>query len=307
MIDVGTGPPIVLIPGIQGRWEWMRPAVAALARRCRVISFSLAGDRGSGRAFDRTRGFDSYLDQIDEAMGHAELADAAVCGVSFGGLIALRWAARYPDRTRALVLVSTPSPDWAPDRRVNWYLRAPRLLSPVFAAQSPFRLGPEIWRALDGVGDRLAFAARHVGRVMRSPFSPRRMADRVRLISTIDFEVDCRRVTAPTLVLTGEPGLDRVVPVGGTRSYADRIRGARHGTLERTGHIGLVTRPDRFADMVGRFVAGAAARPGTIRTELGAADTTSGASAEGPRRARRPAPGDGLPRARPAQHEKEQA
>ena len=259
MIDVGSGPALVLIPGIQGRWEWMWPAVDALERHCRVISFSLAERRRDGRRVDATRGFDDYLEQIDAVMSRAGLADAAVCGVSFGGLVALHWAARRPERTRALVLVSTPSPDWKPAARVDWYLRAPRLLSPVFAAQTPFRLGPEIWHAIDGVGDRLAFTGRHLARVALSPFSPAGMAQRVRQMSMVDFEADCRRVTAPTLVLTGEPGLDRVVPVAGTRSYTDRIAGARHATLERTGHIGLVTRPDRFAAMVGPFVARAAA------------------------------------------------
>jgi pimeloyl-ACP methyl ester carboxylesterase len=263
MIDVGSGPPVILIPGIQGRWEWMWPAIDALSLEwgCRVISFSLAGDRGSGSSFDPARGFDNYVDQIEEVMTRAELEDAAVCGVSFGGLIALHWAARRPARTRSLVLVSTPSPSWTPNCRVNWYLRAPRLLSPVFAVQSPFRLGPEIWTALDSVGARLAFTSRHLGRVALSPFSPVRMAERARLMSTVDFEADCGRVTAPTLVVTGEPGLDRVVPVDGTRSYASRIAGARHVTLERTGHIGLVTRPNHFAENVGQFVARASARP----------------------------------------------
>ena len=259
MIDVGSGPPVVLIPGIQGRWEWMWPAVDALERRCRVISFSLAEDRGNGRAVDPARGFDDYLDQIEEVMTRAGLADAAVCGVSFGGLVALHWAARRPERTRALVLVSTPSPDWTLDARLQWYLRAPRLLSPVFAAQSPFRLGPEIWHALDSVGDRLAFSGRHLARLARSPFSPAEMAERVRRMSAVDFKADCRRVRAPTLVVTGEPGLDRVVPVDETLSYTDRIAGARHATIERTGHIGLVTRPDQFAEMVGPFVARSAA------------------------------------------------
>ena len=258
-IDVGSGPPVVLIPGIQGRWEWMWPAIDALERSCRVISFSLAEDGANGRRVDPTRGFDGYLDQIDDVMTRAGLAEAAVCGVSFGGLVALHWAARRPERTRALVLVSTPSPDWKPAARFEWYVRAPRLFSPVFAAQTPFRLGPEIWRAHDSVSDRLAFSGRHLARMALSPFSPKGMAQRMRMMSNVDFEADCRKVTAPTLVLTGEAGLDRVVPVAGTRSYTDRIAGARHLTLERTGHIGLVTRPDQFADMVGPFVERSAA------------------------------------------------
>jgi len=38
MVDVGSGPAIVLIPGIQGRWEWMRPSIRALAGKWRVLT-----------------------------------------------------------------------------------------------------------------------------------------------------------------------------------------------------------------------------------------------------------------------------
>ena len=30
IIDRGSGPPLVLIPGLQGRWEYVRPTVDAL-------------------------------------------------------------------------------------------------------------------------------------------------------------------------------------------------------------------------------------------------------------------------------------
>ena len=42
IVDLGSGVPVVMVPGIQGRWEWMKPAVDALAERCRVVTFSLA-------------------------------------------------------------------------------------------------------------------------------------------------------------------------------------------------------------------------------------------------------------------------
>jgi hypothetical protein len=48
IIDRGGGTPVVVIPGIQGRWEWMKPAIDALAQRCRVITFSLADEPSCG-------------------------------------------------------------------------------------------------------------------------------------------------------------------------------------------------------------------------------------------------------------------
>ena len=92
MIDIGTGPPLVLVPGLQGRWEWMRPAVEALAERFRVLTFSLAGEKDSDIALPRDGGFDTYVRQIDAVLDRAGASSAIICGVSFGALIAFRYA-----------------------------------------------------------------------------------------------------------------------------------------------------------------------------------------------------------------------
>ena len=254
MIDTGSGPAVVLIPGVQGRWEWMGPAIDALATRCRVITGSLAGDPGSLHAIDPTLGFDAYLRWVDELLERAGLDRAAICGVSYGGYVALHYAAERPARITSLTLASVPSPTWRPTWRVEWYLKAPRLLSPVFALSSPVRLYPEIAEAFPNLLVRAAFALRHLHRVTRYPFGPTPMAQRVRLLDGVDFAGDCGRVSAPTQVVTGEPELDRVVPVESTREYVRAIPGATYTRLEGTGHIGLVTKPERFADVVGRFV-----------------------------------------------------
>ncbi len=61
MIDIGRGAPVVLIPGLQGRWEWMRPTVELLAEHYRVISYSLCDERSSPSTFDEALGFENYL------------------------------------------------------------------------------------------------------------------------------------------------------------------------------------------------------------------------------------------------------
>ena len=42
MFDQGHGPAVVVVQGLHGRWEWMKPALVELAGRCRTISYSLA-------------------------------------------------------------------------------------------------------------------------------------------------------------------------------------------------------------------------------------------------------------------------
>jgi pimeloyl-ACP methyl ester carboxylesterase len=254
IIDVGTGPPLVLIPGIQGRWEWMKPAVEALAKQCRVITFSLADERTSGCSFDAARGFYCYVEQAREAMDQAGISSAAICGVSYGGLIAAAFAARHPDRTEALILVSAVPPSWKPDSRVRFYLRAPRLLSPLFCVGS-LRLYREIAAANRGVLPGIRAGVRHGLTALTHPFSPPRMARRTSLLDGLDLLQELKTVRAPVLIVTGEPHLERVVPVELTREYFVIWPHARGETIANTGHLGSITRPVAFANVVAPFVA----------------------------------------------------
>jgi 3-oxoadipate enol-lactonase len=253
-IDRGSGPPLVLVPGLQGRWEYLRPAVEALAGSFRVLTFPLCGEPASRLRFDPLRGFDNYADQILGELDTAQIDRAVICGVSFGGLAALRFAAAHPNRTAALILVSTPGPLWHLRKRHVMYARSPRLFGPVFLAETPRRLRKEIGVALPRAGDRWRFTRTQIRTLLAAPLSVTRMAERARLISAIDRVADCRSVSAPTLIVTGEPGLDYVVQVDGTSRYLEFIPNSRAAVLEGTGHIGSITKPQVFAEVVRRFV-----------------------------------------------------
>jgi pimeloyl-ACP methyl ester carboxylesterase len=192
---------------------------------------------------------------MDAAMDAACIQRAAVVGVSFGGVIAAAYAARSPERVTHLVLVSTPSPRFRLDRRTSRYARWPLLALPLFALRASGRLLPEIRSALPGWRQRAAFAAAHSFRTLRSPVSPRLMAAWAHEWQALERAAAFRTIAVPTLVVTGEPGLDRVVPVASSLDYLDLIPGARHETLAMTGHIGLLLRPDAFAAIVSDFLA----------------------------------------------------
>ena len=250
----GSGPPLVLITGLQGRWEYMGDAVAALSRSFRVITFALAGERASGLRLDPALGLDNYVSQVLRALDETGTARAAICGISFGGVVAVRFAAAYPDRVSSLILASAPGPLWRLKARHRIYARAPWLFGPFFIAEASRRIRDELAVTMPVRSARVRFAIKQVVTFLRAPVSIGGMARRARIISTLDLADDCRRITAPTLVLTGEPGLDHVVPVEGTSQYVCLIAGARRAVLEHTGHAGSTTRPDAFAAIVCEFV-----------------------------------------------------
>ena len=253
MVDVGAGIPLVLIPGIQGRWEWMEPSVAALAREYRVIAASLPGERGVDVSFDADADFDVFVRHLDDVLDASGVADAILCGVSFGGLIALRYAAMRSHRVRGLILVSTPGPRWRLNPSQARYARWPALSSPLFM----FGAARRGWRELQALHPhsraRLSACVRAAWRVARAPAAPRRMGRRAQLAERQNFEADCELVRVPTLVVTGEQHLDLVVPCAESMRYLDLIHGSSFQLFERTGHLGTVLAPDRFAAIVSRF------------------------------------------------------
>src|SRR5205085_1221685 len=113
----------------------------------------------------------------------------------------------YPERTAALVLVSTPGPGARLRAHHRAYLRWPRLLGPLFMVETPFRL----WRELHG-SQLIA--------VLTSRISFSLMARRARLIESTDIAGPAGRLEAI---------LDEPPVVGGINDEGLVVRGRSNG------------------------------------------------------------------------------
>lgn len=253
IIQRGEGQPIVLVPGIQGRCEWQLPTLPALATLGRAITFSLCDEPSSGCAWNEAAGFENYLTQLDEVLRQAQAERPLLVGVSYGGLIAAEYAARHPQAVAGLVLASAPPPGWTLPARVQRYARAPRLMTPAFLLGAPARLYPELRAAFPDTRDLLRFSVAHGWRVATAPASPLRMVRRLRWMREAQFST-ARPIPVPTLIVTGEPALERVVPPEDSLRYLNWIPHARVETLAHTGHSGTVSKADAFAALIAAFM-----------------------------------------------------
>jgi pimeloyl-ACP methyl ester carboxylesterase len=108
VIEAGAGPAVVLVhgsgPGVTGYANW-RPTMPALAERFRVIAPDLVGFGYTERPEGLRCDVDVWADQVAGVLDALGLERASVVGNSFGGAIALRLAARRPERVHKLVLM----------------------------------------------------------------------------------------------------------------------------------------------------------------------------------------------------------
>jgi len=109
---VGSGDPIVVVHGGPGLdHAYLQPGLDALGNRNTLVYYD---QRGTGRSTAELTAqainFDAFVDDIDalrQALGYERVS---VLGHSFGALIALGYALRYPDQTRALILMNPSEP-----------------------------------------------------------------------------------------------------------------------------------------------------------------------------------------------------
>lgn len=248
IIERGEGRPIVLVPGIQGRHEWSLPTVGALAPLGRVITYSLADEPTSGFAWQPALGFDNYVRQLDDVIHRTGARNPLLVGVSYGGAVVTEYAAQHRGEVAGLVVASAPPPAWLP-ARARRYMAAPLLMTPVFLLGAPFRTYPEVRAAFPDGRERWRFMKEHGRRVAAAPTSTLRMARRLRWLDQLRFST-AGPLDLPAMIVTGEEGLEHVVPPEATRRYTHWLPQAPVVTLARTGHIGSVTRAREFADCV---------------------------------------------------------
>jgi pimeloyl-ACP methyl ester carboxylesterase len=238
---VGDGPfDLVFVSGWVSHIElyWEIPEVADFFRR--LASFSrliLFDKRGTGMS-DRVSSaelptLEQRMDDVRAVMDAVGSERAVLMGLSEGGPMNLLFAATYPDRTRALILMSTyarmlPAPDY------------------------PFGTEPavfeELLRRIDegwgsGVGLNTLFPSMAAtpgwgetwGRFQRLSASPGAAIDLLRMAADVDARSILSVINVPTLVLhrTG----DRWVRVEKGRHLARHIPGARYVEFPGDDHL----------------------------------------------------------------------
>lgn len=109
---VGSGEPIIVVHGGPGLdHEYLQPGLDVLATGNTLVYYDQRGTgRSSAALTDSVISFDAFVEDIDalrEALGFERVT---VLGHSFGTLLALEYARRYPDRTTALILMNPVEP-----------------------------------------------------------------------------------------------------------------------------------------------------------------------------------------------------
>ena len=120
---MGEGPSLVWLHGLSGSLAESRPLCEKLSRHFRVLWYSTRGHGRSTPLHDRDRySYDTIADDLERMIKHVGFTHPVVAGGSHGANTALRHALRYPERSRALLLIAPGANALRRPDRVRWAL-----------------------------------------------------------------------------------------------------------------------------------------------------------------------------------------
>jgi 3-oxoadipate enol-lactonase len=249
----GEGQPLVLVMGIgYDSTLWTLAQVPALSQTFQVVIFD---NRDAGRSSQATSAY-TIADMADDTaalMDALDIDKAHVCGLSMGGMIAMEFALRHPDRLNRMILTGAPG---APARAafhpiMTWNWVKPNDTSgEMFACQQfTWLFSTAFLRNREAVQQTVAMLSSNP-----NPIGAEAYNRQARALLQFDVLDRLAGVKAPTLCIVGEQ--DLLTPVHECREVADRISGAAFEVIMGAGssHVVPIERPDDFNALVTRFL-----------------------------------------------------
>ncbi|WEO99892.1 alpha/beta hydrolase [Streptomyces sp. FXJ1.172] len=244
---LGSGPGLVLAHGAGSSIDnTYGPILQGLAAHHTVVGIDYPGSGDTPRS-TTPLSLDDLADQL-VAAGVAEgLETFAVSGYSLGGLVAMRAAARHPERVTALVLTATlpyrdnrlalATPIWAKLAETDRELLGKFLVM--------MAMGADALEAMPAEQLQQAAAWAAAGVVDGTP-------EHAELAGRADVRDDLAHVKAPTLVISTTQ--DWFTSTRLHHQIADGIPGAQLVEIP-TGHLPMVERPEEWQKLITTFLA----------------------------------------------------
>jgi proline iminopeptidase len=269
---IGNGYPLLLMHGGPGADHWSLLPFRRLSDELRLVFYD---HRCNGRSIGapvQTMTWANLTADADALRAKLGIERWAVLGHSFGGMVALEYALRYPESLSHLILLDTGGDNWWPS------VNGPRVLARRGYSPSTVRLAQRFFngriRPREMQLGLLRFGSAYYYRpnplsIVREMFYERHT--RVRPEALIQGQGQLTKgwsvmdrleeIQAPTLVIAGRD--DFLFPVEHQLALAAGLPSSTLELIERAGHNAHSERPDEVMDAVRRFIpASVIAAPG---------------------------------------------
>ena len=253
----GSGETIAQIHGAGFGHDNFASISPLLAKRFRVLDYDMRGYGLSDRP-GQNYTIDVWADDLSSIMERLDIPTAHIHGTSMGGMVALKFASRYPEKTKSLTVgCSACKADQTMKLTfIGWQRMAKkggmgsRLLAETIAIQAlsrNFLDGPEGKKMVDLIQE-----------VLEKNNDVEVFLQACQTLIDLDIKDEISRIRAPTLVMVGDQDimtpLDQGPEGGGGMEIHRQIDGSTLKIIEGCGHTFLFEKPEESTSIISDFI-----------------------------------------------------
>jgi len=245
----GQGPAVVFLHGIGGNRSSWQAQSAALADRFTTIAWDARG-YGASDDYEGPLDFGSFASDLVRLLDHLGIEKAHLTGLSMGARILMDFFPDHSERAATMTLCDCFSgfeATLSPDKQQEFVRLRQK---PLLEGKTLAEMAPALVTSLVGPncseGGRAALTesilALHVESYLKT------------IAASVGFDRsnDVSNIDVPVQLIYGEH--DRLTPPAIGETLAEKIVGARLDIVEDAGHLSNLEQPDRFNDILSRFL-----------------------------------------------------
>lgn len=246
----GSGAPLVLLNGIFMSCASWQAFIPSFSQNNQLILLDLLG-QGKSSLLEEEYTQLAQVEAVRALLNHLGIEQTNLLGISYGGEVAMQFAALYPERVSKLVLSNTTAytSPWLRDIGHSWeFAFASEDGHQFFKTCIPIVYSPQFYEEnYDWLSAREEMFVK--------AFTPAIYAAFGRLTRSAQ-QHDARpllsRISAQTLVISAQ--YDYVTPPYQQQQLTDSIQRAGHVQIQGAGHAVMYEKPAEFAALVLGFV-----------------------------------------------------
>ncbi len=236
-----------------------RPVLSPLSEIAQLVYFDHRGHGRSARGNPETYTLDNNVEDLEALRQHLGLERIGLLGFSYGGMVALTYASRYPHRVSQLIPVVTAADSrflalaqaklaqegtseqqaiaqllwdgtFTSEQQLQEYFQ---LLGPLYSLTFDLEKSMDAWR-------RVIFNPEAINQAFGG------------FLKTYDIRAELPQISAPTLVIGAEQ--DWICPPQFSREIAQAIPNARLEIVPNSGHSIRADAPEILLELASNFM-----------------------------------------------------
>ncbi|MFI5252973.1 MAG: proline iminopeptidase-family hydrolase [Bacteroidota bacterium] len=265
---IGTGTPIVVLHGGPALdHSYLLPQMANLANDYQLIFFDQrASGKSTGESDTASLTINNFVEDIEGIRKAFNIDKMNLMGHSWGGLLAMEYAVKYPDHLRSLILLN-PSPASALYRDQLF-----RNMAAVRPPQDTTEL--ETIEKSEGFKNKSPETmTKYFRLLLKSMFYNAAYSDSLTLtfdtsyarksnalfrylsndLKEYDISGDLEKITCPKLFIEGDQD---PIPAEAIYQIRSNLHNTKYVLLEHCGHFPYIEQPDKFLNAIKEFMNG---------------------------------------------------